>query len=433
MERVDILLKAVIALISKLKGITFITGENRLTGSYNGKVEFFQFSISQEDGACLVKYEHVKGFGSRCDYCSYDMFLLLVRHLRDPSMRYPTRHVFMDLKEAILKPEYFAQDIKNRTLARFIEMRGIDPLKSITLLGNIHTAKLLLLPSHEDFTEAQLTDIDLMKIAALKITLSALSTIDGQSEIKKHRYFETLIQQITRGFIMSEDIPTAFRAVFVQVLQNIMLKEFSLRDFGVKDFLDSSDSDGETAAAPSIVLVPPTPDIIWNKRRLLKFILLMSLNEFWVDAMISHSYIANSCYINDDNVGGFYAQCEQIVSGETEISRFRQNCTRSILSIVLEMRAIYKSGPIQAARGDEVDHRIQSIQIIEDCTKIIKNLSMAMNRKHRKGLLTFVEAGKIAVNRGDNPTSLIGTFVKTTTNPSRAYWLSHISSFLSQL
>jgi hypothetical protein len=232
---------------------------------------------------------------------------------------------------------------------------------------------------------------------------------------------------------MSEDIPTAFRAVFVQVLQNIMLKEFSLRDFGVKDFLDSSDSDEETAAAPSIVLAPPTPDIIWNKRRLLKFILLMSLNEFWVDAMISHSYIANSCYINDDNVGGFYAQCEQIVSGETEISRFRQNCTRSILSIVLEMRAIYKSGPIQAARGDEVDHRIQSIQIIEDCTKIIKNLSMAMNRKHRKGLLTFVEAGKIAVNRGDNPTSLIGTFVKTTTNPSRAYWLSHISSFLSQL
>jgi hypothetical protein len=71
------------------------------------------------------------------------------------------------------------------------------------------------------------------------------------------------------------------------------------------------------------------------------------------------------------------------------------------------------------------------MQIIEDCTKIIKNLSIAMNRKHRKGLLTFVAAGENALNRGDNPTSLIGKFVKATTNPRRAYWLYHISSFLS--
>jgi hypothetical protein len=437
MERVGISFHQAIALISNLKGLTFIVEGGELTGSYNGKVDFFQFSISQEgEGACFVKYEHVEGFGSRCDYCSFDMFLLLVRHLNDPSKRFPTRYPFMDLKEAKIRPEYFAEDIKQPSLTRFIQMRGINPLENIELLGNINTARILLLPSCENFTEVQLADIDLMKTAALKITLSALSKIDGQSEIKKHRYFETLIQQITRGFLMNEDISAAFRAVFVQVLQNIILREFPLRDVGVKSFLDSSDSD-EEATAPSLALASPIPDPIWKMRRFLKFILLMSSNEFWADAMVNHLYIPGSCYIDDNNVSGFYDQCERIVSGNTQISRFRQNCTRSVLDMISEMKAIYESGPIQSARGNEVDHRIQSIQIIEDCTKIMQNLSIAMNRKHRKELLTFLEAGKIAVRESskvelkkNGPIDLL--MKVTAVSNQKKYWLFHISSFLSK-
>jgi hypothetical protein len=210
---------------------------------------------------------------------------------------------------------------------------------------------------------------------------------------------------------MNEDIPRAFRSVFVQVLQNVIS-----RAFPVQDFL-SSDSDEETEYKDTIY--SPEPDSIWINRRLLKFIYLMSLNSFWADAMVNHLYIPNSFHIDEDDVDGFYDQCERIVGENTRVtpmnrlSRFNQNCEMGIFEIVSKIRDIYKSGPIQAdrSRGNKLDYQIQSIQIIEDCEKIIQNLSIFVNRKNRKEFLMFASAAMVST------TTPISTAVASTITP----------------
>jgi hypothetical protein len=263
------------------------------------------------------------------------------------------------------------------------------PLDNIEILGNLWVAKQLLLVHGGHFSSAQLMDIKAIKRADLKITMSALSQLSSGANLKFHKQFESLINAITRGFLMTKNLRVAYQKVFVQILKNGMKSIFSIHD-GNKQYEElesifcAHDGDEQREA--------PQYDDIWIQRRFLVFIRLLSANRYWVGVMCSKSHIPHSCYINNQDVAGFYDQCERICEGRSRL--FLENCKMPIRDMILSIKADYDH-LLAIERGQiSVVYEVARLQIVKECDSILSNFTRYCY--HRIQFLAFANTAKSA-------------------------------------